>query len=258
MDEFTGFDETFGLDGKTALVTGAGAGIGQAIAMMFGRRGAKVILADMNEDACRETAARMGNPEGRVFCLTCDVSSKDSIDAAVAEAVKLTGVIDILVNSAGVGLIEAAEDLSLEYWDKTMSVNLRGTFLMSQAVGRIMIRQKHGKIINMASQGGVVALDKHAAYNASKAGVIAVTKVLAMEWGKHNIQVNAISPTVILTEMGKRSWAGEVGENFKKKIPAGRFGYPEEVAGAAVYLASDAANLITGENLVMDGGYTIQ
>lgn len=256
-DEFEGFDENFTLAGKTALVTGAGAGIGRAIAMLFGRKGAKVILADMNEDACRETAARMGNREGQVFCLRCDVSDPADIEAAAAKAA-MTGVIDILVNSAGVGLIESAEKLSLEYWDKTMTINLRGTFLMAQAVGKIMIRQGHGKIINMASQGGVVALDKHVAYNASKAGVIMVTKVLAMEWGKYNIQVNAISPTVILTEMGRRSWAGEVGENFKRKIPLGRFGYPEEVAGAAVYLASDAANLITGENLVMDGGYTIQ
>lgn len=258
MDEFSGFDETFGLNGKTALVTGAGAGIGQAIAMLFGRKGAKVILADMNEEACRETKRRMGKPDDEVFCLRCDVASKESIDETVAKAAALTGSIDILVNSAGVGIIDSAENISLEDWDKTIAVNLRGTFLMSQAVGRIMIRQGHGKIINLASQGGVVALDKHVAYNASKAGVIMVTKVLAMEWGKHNIQVNAISPTVILTEMGRRGWAGEVGENFKKKIPLGRFGYPEEVAGAALYLASDAANLVTGENLVMDGGYTIQ
>lgn len=256
--EFKAFDENFSLAGKTALVTGAGAGIGQAIAMMFGRKGAKVILADMNEDACKDTASRMGAAEGQVFCLHCDVSSKVRIDEAVAKAAAMTGRLDILVNSAGVGLIDSAENLSLEYWDKTMTVNLRGTFLMSQAVGNVMIRQGGGKIINLSSQGGIVALDKHVAYNASKAGVIAVTQVLALEWGKYGIQVNAISPTVIMTEMGKRSWAGEVGEAFKKKLPAGRFGYPEEVAAAAVYLASDAANLVTGSNLVIDGGYTIQ
>jgi NAD(P)-dependent dehydrogenase (short-subunit alcohol dehydrogenase family) len=129
---------------------------------------------------------------------------------------------------------------------------------MSQAVGRIMIGQKGGKIINMASQGGVIALDRHAAYNSSKGGVIVLTKVLACEWAEFNIQVNAISPTVILTELGKKAWAGETGEAMKKKIPAGRFGYPEEVAAAAVYLASDAANLVTGSNLVIDGGYSIQ
>lgn len=256
MEDFKGFDITFSLAGKTALITGAGAGIGQAIAVMFGQKGATVILADLNPDACKGTAERMGG--AKTFCIQCDVSSKDSIDKAVAEARALTGVIDILVNSAGVGLIDAAENLSLDYWNKTMDVNLRGSFLMAQAVGNIMIKQKRGKIINMASQGAVVALEKHIAYNASKAGIVAITKVMAMEWGKHNIQVNAISPTVILTEMGKRSWAGEVGERFLQKVPAGRFGYPEEVAGAAVYLASDAANLITGENLVMDGGYTIQ
>lgn len=256
--EFKEFDENFSLAGKTALVTGAGAGIGQAIAMMFGRKGAKVILADMNEASCEETKKRMAKPDDQVFCLRCDVSSKESIDETVAKAATMTGTIDILVNSAGIGPIEHAEKISIEDWDRTMAVNLRGTFLMAQAVGRIMIKQGYGKIINMASQGGVVALERHVAYNASKAGVIMMTKVMAMEWGKYNINVNAISPTVILTEMGRRGWAGEVGENFKKKIPLGRFGYPEEVAGAAVYLASDAANLITGENLVMDGGYTIQ
>jgi 2-deoxy-D-gluconate 3-dehydrogenase len=121
-----------------------------------------------------------------------------------------------------------------------------------------MIKQRYGKIINIASKAGLVALPKHAAYMASKAGLIGVTKILALEWAGYNINVNAIAPTVILTELGKKAWAGEVGEAMKKKIPVGRFGYPEEVAAAALFLASDASNLITGETLVIDGGYTIQ
>jgi NAD(P)-dependent dehydrogenase (short-subunit alcohol dehydrogenase family) len=129
---------------------------------------------------------------------------------------------------------------------------------MAQSVGRHMIEAGGGKIINMASQAGLVALDNHVAYCASKAGVISVTKNLAFEWGQYNINVNSISPTVILTELGKKAWAGEVGEAMKKLIPAGRFGYPEEVAAVALFLASDAANLITGENIVIDGGYTIK
>lgn len=121
-----------------------------------------------------------------------------------------------------------------------------------------MISNGGGKIINMASQAGIVALDRHVAYCASKAGIISITKTFAAEWGKYNINVNSISPTVILTELGKKAWGGETGELMKKKIPVGRFGYPDEVAAVALFLASDASNLITGENIVIDGGYTIQ
>lgn len=140
-----------------------------------------------------------------------------------------------------------------------MELNLKASFLVAQVAGNAMIQQgRGGKIVNIASQASIVALDKHVAYCASKAAIVSMTQVLAMEWAPHKINVNAISPTVILTELGKKAWAGEVGEAMKKQIPIGRFGYPEEVAASALFLASDAANLITGENLVIDGGYTIQ
>jgi glycerol dehydrogenase len=125
-------------------------------------------------------------------------------------------------------------------------------------VGREMIKGKGGKIINLASQAGVIGLDKHVAYCTSKAGIIGMTKVLALEWAEFNINVNSISPTVVLTELGKKAWAGEVGEAMKKKIPVGRFAFPEEIAAVALFLASDAAAMITGENIVIDGGFTIQ
>ena len=256
--EYNGFDENFSLAGKIALVTGAAAGIGEAIALMYGRKGADVILADMNAAAAEAVAAKIRAGGRRALAVQCDVSDVKSIQSAVEAAVGEFKRIDILVNCAGVGLIDDAENLSAEFWNKTLAINLGGAFFMSQQVGRIMIKQKGGKIVNIASQAALVALDKHVAYTASKAGLVGVTKVLAYEWAEYNIQVNAISPTVILTELGKRAWAGEVGENFKRKLPAGRFGYPDEVAGVAVFLASDAANLITGENIVIDGGYTIQ
>ena len=129
---------------------------------------------------------------------------------------------------------------------------------MAQFVGREMIKGKGGKIINLASQAGVVGLDKHVAYCTSKAGIIGMTKVLALEWAEFHINVNSISPTVVLTELGKKAWAGEVGEAMKKKIPVGRFAFPEEIAAVALFLASDAAAMITGENIVIDGGFTIQ
>jgi NAD(P)-dependent dehydrogenase (short-subunit alcohol dehydrogenase family) len=256
--EYNGFDENFSLAGKIALVTGAAAGIGEAIALMYGRKGADVILADMNVAAAESVAAKIRAGGRKALAVQCDVGDGKSIQSAVETAVGEFKRIDILVNCAGVGLIDDAENLSADFWNKTLAINLSGAFFMSQQVGRIMIKQKGGKIVNIASQAALVALDKHVAYTASKAGLVGVTKVLAYEWAEYNIQVNAISPTVILTELGKRAWAGEVGENFKKKLPAGRFGYPDEVAAAAVFLASDAANLITGENLVIDGGYTIQ
>lgn len=256
--EYTGFDENFSLAGKIALVTGAGAGIGEAIALMYARKGADLILADVNLADAEATAAKAAASGRKAKAYKCDVGDLKSIAAAVEAAAADFGRIDILVNCAGVGLIEYADRISEEYWDKVLDINLKGAFFMSQAVGRIMIRQKRGKIVNIASQAGLIALDKHVAYGASKAGLLSVTKALASEWGQYDIQVNAISPTVILTAMGKMSWSGEVGERFVRLLPSGRMGYPEEVAAVAVFLASDAANLITGENVVIDGGYTIR
>ena len=145
-----------------------------------------------------------------------------------------------------------------EQWDKTMSINLKAVFLMAQAVGRHMIEAGQGKIINMASQAGVIALDRHIAYCASKAAVISMTKVLACEWAGYGINVNAISPTVVLTELGKKAWAGDVGEQMKKLIPNGRFAYPDEIASVAVFLASDGSMMINGENIMIDGAYSVR
>ena len=256
--EFKGFDENFALSGKTALVTGGGAGIGEAIALMFARKGADIALADLSPDAAAKVAEKIRGYCRKASVQTGDITDNKTIHRIVDAVAGQFGRIDILVNCAGVALLDDAEKLSEDYWHKTINLNISALFFMSQAVGRIMIKQKGGKIINMASQGGIIALDRHAAYNSSKGGVIALTKVLACEWAEFNIQVNAISPTVILTELGKKAWAGETGEAMRKKITAGRFGYPEEVAAAAVYLASDAANLVTGSNLVIDGAYSIQ
>jgi len=255
--DFKGFDINFSLQGKVALVTDAAKGIGKAISLLYADKGADLILLDISDEL--PAAAKEIEAKGRrALALKTDLTKKADLEKAVAEAVKAFGRIDILVNNAGVVFLDDAENLSEEFWDLTLSINLKTPFLLSQIVARQMIKQKSGKIVNMASQAGFIALDKHVAYTASKAGIIGMTIVMAAEWAEHGIQVNAISPTVILTELGKKAWAGEVGEAMKKKIPAGRFGYPEEVAACAVFLASDAANLITGSNLVIDGGYTIQ
>ncbi|KET85844.1 short-chain dehydrogenase [Listeria monocytogenes] len=252
---FKGFDKYFNITDKVAVVTGAASGIGKAMAELFSEKGAYVVLLDIKEDV-KDVAAKI-NPS-RTLALQVDITKKENIEKVVAEIKKVYPKIDILANSAGVALLEKAEDLPEEYWDKTMELNLKGSFLMAQIIGREMIATGGGKIVNMASQASVIALDKHVAYCASKAAIVSMTQVLAMEWAPYNINVNAISPTVILTELGKKAWAGQVGEDMKKLIPAGRFGYPEEVAACALFLVSDAASLITGENLIIDGGYTIK
>ncbi|MBC2126059.1 SDR family oxidoreductase [Listeria innocua] len=252
---FKGFDKDFNITDKVAVVTGAASGIGKAMAELFSEKGAYVVLLDIKEDV-KDVAVQI-NPS-RTLALQVDITKKENIEKVVAEIKKVYPKIDILANSAGVALLEKAEDLPEEYWDKTMELNLKGSFLMAQIIGREMIATGGGKIVNMASQASVIALDKHVAYCASKAAIVSMTQVLAMEWAPYNINVNAISPTVILTELGKKAWAGQVGEDMKKLIPAGRFGYPEEVAACALFLVSDAASLITGENLIIDGGYTIK
>ncbi|KHK20395.1 short chain dehydrogenase [Listeria monocytogenes SHL008] len=241
---FKGFDKDFNITDKVAVVTGAASGIGKAMAELFSEKGAYVVLLDIKEDV-KDVAAKI-NPS-RTLALQVDITKKENIEKVVAEIKKVYPKIDILANSAGVALLEKAEDLPEEYWDKTMELNLKGSFLMAQIIGREMIATGGGKIVNMASQASVIALDKHVAYCASKAAIVSMTQVLAMEWAPYNINVNAISPTVILTELGKKAWAGQVGEDMKKLIPAGRFGYPEEVAACALFLVSDAASLITGE-----------
>lgn len=256
--EYHGFDKDFGLGGKVAMITGAAQGIGRAIAELFAEKGADLILVD-RQPSVAELAKTLRAGSRRTLPLLCDLTKTDEIDRALADSIRELGKIDILINNAGVVFLDEAENLAEEQWDTTMAVNLKAPFMLSQRVAREMIRSgTGGKIVNMASQAAVIALDRHVAYCASKAAIVGMTKVLAVEWAKHNITINSISPTVVLTELGKKAWAGEVGEAMKKKIPAGRFGYPEEIAAAALYLCSAAADLVTGSNLVIDGGYSVQ
>jgi NAD(P)-dependent dehydrogenase (short-subunit alcohol dehydrogenase family) len=248
-------DLNFSLGGKVALVTGGASGIGSAIASAFAAKGAVVGVIDINESVAKSKADELGSG---AKSFVCDVSDPQSVEAVFAAAQAVFGRIDIVVNSAGVALLAPAEDLSLDAWDRTIDINLKGTFLVSQAAGRALIKAgKGGKIINMASQAGTVAIDQHVAYCASKFGVIGLSKTLAAEWGKHGITVNTISPTVVLTDLGRKAWDGPRGEALKQRIPTGRFAFPEEIAAAAVFLASNGADMINGADLLVDGGYTI-
>lgn len=248
-------DLTFGLHGKVAAITGGGSGIGAAIALAYAASGAKVAVLDLSLDTARHTAGQIGDGAA---AFECDVTDRDSVTEAVTSVHQSFGRIDILVNSAGVALLAPAEDLSTQAWDTTLAVNLTGAFTMCQAVGRIMLAQGSGTVISVASQAATVALIDHAAYCASKFGLVGLTKVLASEWAGRGVTANTISPTVVLTDLGRKAWAGEKGESLKSQIPTGRFAYPEEVAATAVFLASDAAAMINGADLLVDGGYTIR
>ncbi|MHB8065308.1 MAG: GolD/DthD family dehydrogenase, partial [Ruminiclostridium sp.] len=241
--DFKGFETSFELKGKVAMITGAASGIGKAIVELYAEKGADIILVDLL-DGVYEVAKSLSKFNVATLPLAVDLTEKKNIEMVVEESIKKFGKIDILVNCAGVVFLDDAENLSEQYWDKTMLINLKVPFLLSQQVGKEMIKKNCGKIINMASQAGIIALDNHVAYTSSKAAIIGMTKVLAIEWAEFNINVNAISPTVILTDLGKKAWAGEVGEVMKKKIPGKRFGYPEEVAAAALYLACGASDLM--------------
>jgi len=235
-------DFDFRLTDRVALVTGGASGIGAAIAAAFATKGATVAVADLATDGG----------------YTCDVSDSESVESTVAAVIADHGKIDILVNSAGIARLAPAEEISLADWDSTMAVNLKGTFLMCQVVGRHMLAAGRGAIVNMASQAASVAIEEHVAYCASKFGVLGITKVLATEWAGRGVRVNSISPTVVLTDLGIKAWDNPKGDALKKLIPTGRFAYPDEIAAAAIYLASDAAAMVNGADLVIDGGYTIK
>jgi len=251
----TNIDINFSLAGKVAIITGGASGIGKAIAEMFVAKGARVAILDLLMDQAEAAAKDLG-PMARAWAV--DVTKSESVNTAVLEVKDYFGRIDILAHSAGIVALDPAEKVTDSDWTKQIDVNLTGTFLVNRAVGNVMLDQGAGKIINMASQAGSIALAEHAAYCASKWGVIGLSKVLASEWAGRGVTVNTISPTVVLTELGKKAWAGKKGEDMKKLIPTGRFALPEEVAAAALFLASNGSDMINGADLIIDGGFTIQ
>lgn len=248
-------DLSFGLEGKVAVITGGASGIGAAVAKTFVAKGASVAVVDLDADGADATATRLG-ADCRGFA--CDVTDPASVTAAVEAVVAAYGHIDVLVNSAGIAILAPAEDLTTEAFDATMAVNVKGTFLVCQAVGRHMLAAGRGKIVNLASQAATVALDEHLAYCASKFAVVGMTRVLASEWAGRGVTVNTVSPTVVLTDLGRTAWAGPKGDAHKARIPTGRFALPEEVAAAVLFLSSGASDMINGADLLIDGGYTIR
>lgn len=245
----------FDLTDKIAIVTGASRGLGKAMATGLARAGANVVVADILD--VNETVEEIKKLGREAVGIKVDVSKKEDVERMVQQTIEKFGKVDILVNNAGIFRMAPAETMKEEDWDKVIAVNLKGQFLCAQEVGKRMIKQKSGKIINMASVAGKLAFAQSAAYNASKAGVILMTKTLAAEWGKYNIQVNAVCPGVFATPMTEDFLKDK---NFlqmiKRRVPLARYGEPEELIGAAIFLSSKASDYMTGHELVIDGGWT--
>jgi 2-deoxy-D-gluconate 3-dehydrogenase len=247
------------LDGKIAVVTGAGSGIGAAIASAMAEAGADCIPTELPdrlaslEPVCEHIRA-CGR---RALPLPLALPALDSIAALVDRVIREMGRIDILINNAGINIPREALEVSESDWDRVLDVNLKGLFFMSQCVAREMLKTGGGRIVNVASQNGVVGYYRRAAYCASKAGVVNLTRVLALEWAKHQIHVNAVGPTFVLTPLTQSTFDDpSLRADLLRRIPLGRVGQPEDIVGAVVFLCSPAADLITGHTLMVDGGWT--
>ncbi|HEY7747863.1 MAG TPA: glucose 1-dehydrogenase [Aestuariivirgaceae bacterium] len=251
------FVKRFSLTGKNALVTGASKGIGNEICRVLADAGADIVGVARDPQGLGEVKAMVEAMGRRCLVIEADLATVEQTRMAARTALQAWGVIDILVNNAGITAIESILEAKVENWDRIMAVNLRAPFLLAQALAPKMIEKGAGKIINVSSQTSTVALDKHAAYMSSKNALNALTKAMTMEWAKYNIQSNAVCPTVILTPMGEMVWGDpKVGDPMRAKIPLGRFGKPVEIADLVLFLASPASDLITGQTIFADGGYT--
>lgn len=256
MQEWT---KRFSLAGRRALVTGATKGIGYETCRVLADAGADIAAVGRDEAglaAIRKDVEAMGR---NCIGIAADLATIEGPRDAASQALGEFGTIDILVNNAGVTTIKSIIDTPVDDWEWVNNVNLRAPYLLAQALVPNMIKQRMGKIINVSSQSGVVALDDHGAYGASKGGLNMLTKVMTVEWAKYNIQANAVCPTVILTPMGEMVWGDPAkGDPMKAKIPAGRFGRTTEVADLILFLASSASDMICGQSILIDGGFTAQ
>ena len=249
----------FSLRDKTALVTGASRGIGEHAALSLARAGAGVVLTGRDREALDGVAAQVEEMGREQWVLEADLSDTAAAVDMAREAVRLTGGIDILLNNAGLSHPEPAIVTRQDHWDETLAVNLKAPLFISREVAPSMVERGGGKIIMLASAAALTGLADHAAYCASKGGLVQLTRVLALEWAPHGIRVNAICPTVILTPMGEQVWGDPSNsEPMLAKIPLGKFGYPVDVSGAVIYLACSASDMVTGSVITIDGGYTAQ
>ncbi|WJM83609.1 D-threitol dehydrogenase [Dickeya chrysanthemi] len=253
-----GVDTGLSLNDKVAVVTGGLGGIAMASNEMLLEKGARLALLypAFERDKAAQAAERFD--PARVRLVECDVTAPAEVENAFATVAAHYGQLDILINCAGYVMLQPVLETDFDEWQKQLAVNLTGPFLCSQAAARHMVAAgRGGKIINIASQAASIAIDNHVAYTSAKAGLLGMTKVMAKELAPHHINVNTLSPTVVLTPMGEKAWRGEKGEAMKKLIPLGRFAYTDEIAAAVLFFASNGSDMITGADLMIDGGFTI-
>ncbi|QJD87696.1 SDR family NAD(P)-dependent oxidoreductase [Cohnella herbarum] len=254
-------NDKFRLDGRVSLVTGGGAGLGKAMAQGLAQAGSRLVIADIDSDAARRTAEEFTREGVEAIAVQADVTDQGHVRRMVAKAMDRFGRIDVLFNNAGISIHVPLEEMRYEDWQKIMNVNLNSVFLVSQEVGKVMIAQNSGVIVNISSMSGLVSNvpQYQAAYNTSKAAVIMLTKSMASEWAKYNIRVNTIAPGYMRTEMTAPYFEenGPMVQEWMKLTPMHRPGTPDELQGIAVFLASDASTYATGGVFVIDGGYTI-
>jgi NAD(P)-dependent dehydrogenase (short-subunit alcohol dehydrogenase family) len=245
----------FDLTGRVAVVTGGGSGIGRSVCIAFAEYGANVVVADLNLEAAHTVVAELTGNGEKNMAIKMDVTDPGQVQAMVDAILDRYDRIDILFNNAGISKRGPAESFSLEDWNRVLAVNLTGMFTCAQSVGKVMIRQKRGKIINTSSVSGKLGHPGNLAYAAAKHGVIGMTKVMAVEWGKYNVNVNCIGPGVTKTPMTMAAFEDKaLYDRQVSLVPMGRLGETDDLIGAVIYLASDASNYVTGQTLYIEGG----
>jgi NAD(P)-dependent dehydrogenase (short-subunit alcohol dehydrogenase family) len=256
------FDK-FRLNDRVSIVTGSASGLGKEMARGLAEAGSHIVVADINIEAANRFAAELQQQGVKAIAIQVDVTSEEQVGLMVEKVMEAFGQIDVLINNAGIGARIEIENMSYKDWQRMMEVNMNSVFLVSKAVGKVMMQQRRGSIINISSISGIIANvpQKHTAYNVSKAGVIMITKSMALEWAEYNIRINTIAPGYMKTEMT----ASDFNENkdshmvktWLQMTPMHRPGTPDELQGIALFLASDASSYATGGVFTMDGGYTI-
>lgn len=248
-------EKLFNLENKVAIVTGASRGLGKAMAIGLAKKGAKLVLTDIKDS--KKTEQEIDKIDGESLVLKVDVSNKNEVKRMVEKTLEKYGKIDILVNNAGILKEGKAEEIEEKDWKDVININLTGVFHCAQEVGKHMIKQKQGRIINISSIAGIQGYAGSIPYSSSKGGVVLLTKTLAAEWGKHNINVNVICPGIFATDMTEDYLKSEEFlNNIKSNVPLKRYAEPEELVGTVIYLSSKASDYVTGQALIIDGGWT--
>ena len=248
--------DLFNLDGKVALITGAGSGLGRHFAETLADAGASVVLAARRREKLEETAELVRNKGGNAICLELDVTDSLSVTNCIREAASEAGVPDILVNNAGISKLDFMTDISEEDWDAVLDTNLKGVFMMAQAAAKAMINaDQPGSIINIASILGLRVSKALGSYIAAKSAVVQLTKAMAIEWSRYNIRVNALAPGYFITEINQEQFADGSADFLRQRVPMGRVGELPEIAGPLLLLASDAGSYMTGSIITVDGGH---